>query len=78
MQYSPTPFYIIFQIYLVAGGFSISYRYRKREGTPLGISSKGGVPFIEGRFDLAKEEGFWRFEHLGSSSKVFISISSAF
>jgi hypothetical protein len=69
---------ILLQIYSVAGGFYTSYRYKKREGAPLGVSSKGGAPFIEGRFDLAKEKGFWRFERLGSSFRVFTIISSAF
>jgi hypothetical protein len=76
MQYSPIT--ILFQIYLVAGEVYTNYRYRKREGAPLGVSSKGGAPFIEGRFDLAKERVFWRFEYLGSSCRVFTIISSAF
>jgi hypothetical protein len=46
MQYSTHT--ILLQIYSVAGEFYTSYRYRKREGAPLGVSSKGGAPFIEG------------------------------
>jgi hypothetical protein len=76
MQYSTHT--ILFQIYSVVGEFYTSYKYRKTEGTPLGVSSKGGIPFIEGRFDLTKEKGYWRFEYLGSSCRVFTIISSAF
>jgi hypothetical protein len=42
------PHTILVQIYSVAGGFYTSHRHRKREGAPLGVSSKGGAPFIEG------------------------------
>jgi hypothetical protein len=72
------PHAILLHIYSIEGEFYISHRYRRREGAPLGISSKGDTPFIEGRFDLAKEKGFWRFEHLGSSCRVFTIISNAF
>ena len=41
---------ILYRIYSVLGEFYTSERYRKREGAPLGVSSKGGAPFIEGRF----------------------------
>jgi hypothetical protein len=46
MQYSTHT--ILLQIYSVAGEFYTSHRYRKREGAPLRVSSKGGTPFIEG------------------------------
>jgi hypothetical protein len=44
------PHTILVHIYSVAGEFYTSYKYRKIEGAPLGFSSKGGAPFIEGRF----------------------------
>jgi hypothetical protein len=52
------PHTILLQIYSIVEEFYISHRYKRREGAPLGVSSKGGAPFIEGRFDLAKEKGF--------------------
>jgi hypothetical protein len=39
---------ILLQFYLVAGEFYTRCKYRKREGVPLGVSSKRGAPFIEG------------------------------
>jgi hypothetical protein len=56
---------ILHQIYSVSGEFYTSHRYRKREGAPLRVSSKGGA-FVElEQFVLAKEKGFWRFQLLG-------------
>ena len=59
MQYSTHT--ILLQIYSVAGEFYTSCRYRKRKGAPLGVSSKGGAPFIEEGFVLAEEKGFREF-----------------
>jgi hypothetical protein len=42
------PHTILVQIYSVAGRFYTNHRHRKREGKPLGVSSKGGAPFIVG------------------------------
>jgi hypothetical protein len=50
MQYSTHT--ILLQIYSDAGEFYTSHRYRKREGAPLRVSSKGSAPLIGGRFDL--------------------------
>jgi hypothetical protein len=51
---------ILHQIYSASEGFYTSHRYRKREGAPLRVSSKGGA-FVElEQFDLAKEKSFWR------------------
>jgi hypothetical protein len=61
MQYSTHT--ILLQIYSASGEFYTSHRYRKREGAPLRVSSKGGRTIDGRRFDLAKEKGFWRFEH---------------
>jgi hypothetical protein len=59
MQYSTHT--ILLQIYSVSGEFYTSHRYRKREGAPLRVSSKGGAPLIERKFDPRVGEGFWRF-----------------
>jgi hypothetical protein len=50
MQYSTHT--ILLQIYSVSGEFYTNHRYRKREGAPLRVSSKGGAPLIGGRFVL--------------------------
>ena len=63
MQYSTHT--ILLQIYSVTGEFYTSHRYRKREGAPLRVSSKGGAPFIEEGFVLAEEKGFQEFQVLG-------------
>jgi hypothetical protein len=56
MQYSTHT--ILLQIYLVAGEFYTSHRYRKREGAPLRVSNKGGAPFIEGSIqDIGRDSG---------------------
>jgi hypothetical protein len=61
---------ILLQIYSVAGEFYTSCRYRRREGAPLLVSSKGGAPFSEGSL----------FQEIGrasedSSTWVFITRS---
>jgi hypothetical protein len=35
---------------------------RKRQGAPVGVSSKEGAPFIEEGFVLAEEKGFREFQ----------------
>jgi hypothetical protein len=59
---------ILLQIYSVAGEFYTSHRYKKREGAPLRLSSKGGTPFIEGRSiqEIGRAFGY-------SSTWVFIA-----
>jgi hypothetical protein len=51
---------ILHQIYSASKGFYTSHRYKKREGTTLRVSSKGGA-FVElDQFNLVKEKEFWR------------------
>jgi hypothetical protein len=56
MQYSTHT--ILHSIYSVSGEFYTSHMYKKREGAPLRVSSKGGAPLMRGKFDPRDWKGF--------------------
>jgi hypothetical protein len=61
---------ILHQIYSASKRFYTSHKYRKREGTTLRVSSKGGTLVELVSFNLVKENDFWRIWILGYIGRV--------